>query len=886
VLGYIFEKYINQKEFGAYYTRPEITEYLCEQTIHQLVLDRANAGFDEAQKLHAQDPKSYPAPRRFTALDDLLFHADGPLCGRLLHDVLPRLSLLDPACGSGAFLVAAQKTLLNLYTALLGRCEALTHRPVIEWIEREKKGHQAPVAYWLKKKIVTENLYGVDLMEEAVEIAKLRLFLSLVASAEKRDQLEPLPNIEFNLLAGNSLIGLLHVDAAAFDQGSGASGSAGQQRLEFQQRTGAGELAMTFTSKTAPTLREKIGSYLAAKRASRYAAILEDKNRSIALYKRHGAAGGEIEGLAQDERLLNLRAHIENLRRESYEQLNKLLLDEFQALGIQYQQATWDTEKKKEGKPEKRPLRLDDIRALQPFHWAYEFDDILIGRGGFDAIITNPPWESVEPEAKKFFAEHSDLVTKNKMTLKDFEKEQARLLKHPGVMDAWLAYHSRFDHVRAYFRSSPQFANQVPVIDGKKQGKDVNLYKLFLEQCIHLLHPKARCGIVIPSGIYTDLGAMRLRQMLFRETRLTGLFCFENRKEIFEGVHRSFKFVVLTFEKGGGTDEFPATYMRHDPAELASFPESAALHVSVHLVRKLSPDSLSLMEFRSEAEVKTAEKLFRFPLLSESIEGRWNFKIHREFNLTDDIALFYEEPGKNRLPLLTGKMFHQFTLTGEGSGYWLDEKAGRKALAGGEASQSVTMDYQRYRWVYRRIARNTDSRTLISTVAPRNMFTEVNSPVLDLTESGASTAEQLFLCAVANSFALDWYLRLKVTTTLNFFYIYQLPIPRLSAGDTAFGPLVERAARLVGTSAEFDDLLREIFGPKATHRTHGARDPASRVRLRAELDALVAQLYALTEPEFTHILKTFPLVDESVRSQTLNTYRDLLHLGRLPGSRE
>ena len=92
----------------------------------------------------------------------------------------------------------------------------------------------------------------------------------------------------------------------------------------------------------------------------------------------------------------------------------------------------------------------------------------------------------------------------------------------------------------------------------------------------------------------------------------------------------------------------------------------------------------------------------------------------------------------------------------------------------------------------------------------------------------------------------------------------------------------ERTARLVGTSAEFDDLLREVFGPKATHRTHGATDPADRQRLRAELDALVAQLYALTEEEFTHILATFPLVDESVKTQTRNTYRTLLRTDSLP----
>src|SRR6266498_1672968 len=101
VLGYIFEKYINQKEFGAYYTRPEITGYLCEQTIYKLVLDKINAAIP-------------PQPRQFASMPELLLSLDANLCRRLLRDVLPRLSLLDPACGSGAFLVAAMKTLINL----------------------------------------------------------------------------------------------------------------------------------------------------------------------------------------------------------------------------------------------------------------------------------------------------------------------------------------------------------------------------------------------------------------------------------------------------------------------------------------------------------------------------------------------------------------------------------------------------------------------------------------------------------------------------------------------------------------------------------------------------------------------------------------------------
>lgn len=95
---------------------------------------------------------------------------------------------------------------------------------------------------------------------------------------------------------------------------------------------------------------------------------------------------------------------------------------------------------------------------------------------------------------------------------------------------------------------------------------------MFVEQCVNLLSVNGECGLVIPSGIYTDLGTKQLREMLFSQTNITGLFCFENKKGIFEGVHKSFKFVILTFENGKQTLSFPARFMRHDVEELNSFP--------------------------------------------------------------------------------------------------------------------------------------------------------------------------------------------------------------------------------------------------------------------------------------------------------------------------
>jgi hypothetical protein len=119
---------------------------------------------------------------------------------------------------------------------------------------------------------------------------------------------------------------------------------------------------------------------------------------------------------------------------------------------------------------------------------------------------------------------------------------------------------------------------------------------------------------------------------------------------------------------------------------------------------------------------------------------------------------------------------------------------------------------------------------------------------------------------------IDFMLRMKVTTTLNFFYIYQLPVPRLREKDPAFRPIVERAARLICTAPEFDDLAKEAG--IGSHK-QGVTDAVERARLRAELDGLIAHLYGLTEEEFSYILTTFPLVPDPVKIAARNAYRDV-----------
>jgi hypothetical protein len=492
------------------------------------------------------------------------------------------------------------------------------------------------------------------------------------------------------------------------------------------------------------------------------------------------------------------------------------------------------------------------------------------------------------------------------MDIKEFEKEQARLLELPEVQTAWLDYQSRFPHVSAWYRTAPHFINQISLVNGKKAGTDINLYKLFTEQCFNLLCKSGECGIVIPSGIYTDLGAKQLREMLFDQTQVRSLFGLSNEKYIFEGVHHGFKICFLVFRKGNRTTTFEGAFRINTreaitPEHLGTFLVDRNVHlwISVPLVRRLAPDSLSIMEFKSDLDVQIAENMLRFPPLGEEVPNKWHLQLSQEIHMTNDSGLFYLSPEEGRTALVQGTMIHQFEWMSSQPKYWLNIHEARRKVLGKTPDIGQKLAYQNYRLVHRRIAASTNARTLIATIAPPNYFcADTAQTVKNLLEP----INSLFLISMFNSFVVDYQIRQKVTAHCDMHFMYGLRIPRLSTGDRFFGAIVERAARLICTTPEFDDLAKAIGLPplppseleenalylkerqagllKERRAGYGAvrygiHDAVARARLRAELDGMVAHLYGLTEVEFAHILNSFPLVPEPAKVAAQNAYRDV-----------
>jgi hypothetical protein len=455
VLGYIFEKYINQKQMGAYYTKEDITEYIARNVVVAEFLRRAQTNDETISPLLSNDPDAYifPAVRlggdsapQVVALgaedvaeraewntaadptisgeneswrewagrqewyrgvneraaagllrtpDDLVTNnldirqvaqdaietCDRPEQLLRYYATLSSLSILDPTCGSGAFLFAALNVLEPLYDACLDRMAAFldTGAEVESSVADELRAilhrvaHHPNHRYFVLKSVILNNLYGVDIMEEAVEICKLRLFLKLVAEVQELRDLEPLPDIDFNIRAGNALVGYATRDEV--DQSLA-------ERIDF----------------------EGVGARIEASAA--------DAGRLFNEF-RTAQTGVDVPSEQIRSAKRALRDGLERLRVELDAQLAAMY-------GVD--------------RADNKGVLADWKRSHQPFHWFAEFYDV-IASGGFDCVIGNPPYVEYRDVQRTYTLPDGLYETENCKNLFAFAYERSLSLVRDG---AWV----------------------------------------------------------------------------------------------------------------------------------------------------------------------------------------------------------------------------------------------------------------------------------------------------------------------------------------------------------------------------------------------------------------------------------------------------------------
>lgn len=458
VIGYIFEKYINDRaNMGAYYTKEDITDYISKNCILPYLFDETKRHYSKAFNADAElwqmvkqsgdlyiydavkKGVSEPLPEaieqgikevskrsewnkpatinyalpteiwrevvdrrnRYTEVinkidngdiqhindfitynlnirqfaQDVVENTNDPELLKHFYKALNSVTIIDPTCGSGAFLFAAMNILEPLYESCLQRMENFVAEApkgkfkfFEETLAQVKSPEHPNLQYFIYKSIILRNLYGVDIMKEAVEIAKLRLFLKLVATVEADYRkpnlgLEPLPDIDFNIRAGNTLVGF-------------ATEAELQKGLTY---TIDGVLAK-------PAIEEKCE--IVANAFKRYKEIQLNYGDDFKEFKK-----------AKNE--LNKRL------KELNHELNQLLHK--QASGLKYE---------------------DWLQSHQPFHWFAEFYEIIDNKGGFDVVIGNPPY--VEYSKVRNTYRLSNYVTIKTSNLYSFTIERSLKLNKPN----------------------------------------------------------------------------------------------------------------------------------------------------------------------------------------------------------------------------------------------------------------------------------------------------------------------------------------------------------------------------------------------------------------------------------------------------------------------
>ncbi len=813
-----------RKTTGSYYTRPELVQELIKSALEPVI----------AERLRAKNPEQ----------------------------ALLSITVCDPACGSGHFLLAAARR--------IGR-----------ELARVRSGEDQPTPDQFRhavRDVVTHCIYGVDFNPLAVDLCKLALWIEGHCAGM------PLSFIDSHIRWGNSLVGATEqlVDAGIPDDafkavtGDDKTIAAALRKRNKREREdiASGQITMvtapsatnhTSLSRTARELEAMAHDSVRAVRAKaeRYARMREDQRQNWTRYNLWTAAF--FLPITKDNLAFIPTTASIHAFDDAPQQFNQ---------GLQA-----------------RVDGLADQAETRFFHWELEFPHIFGNNSpkGFDVILGNPPWERIKLQEQEHWVDVAEV------------REAANKAAREKVLNAWASSsdpikqqrYAKFELAKYAAEATSRFIRTSERYPLTAVG-DVNTYALFSELDRNLINGRGRAGIIVPTGIATDDSTKAFFGDLNAQKSLVSLYDFENREAIFPGVHRSYKFCLLTI----GTTTKPTRFVFFATNTEQLNDEQRVFELSAEEIALINPNTRTSPVFRTKADAELTKKIYRkVPILENERTGinPWNISFGTMFHMSNDSDLFENEAGSNNVPLYEAKMIHQFThrwatyvedethdFNGEAlqnseimvnPRYWVDSQAVNERLAGRWSKH----------WLlgFRDIARATDERTAIFSIIPR-VAVGHTTPLIFLKEINPILIT-CFLSA-ANSFCFDYVVRQKIGGThLTFGYVKQLPVlPPESFGEAELAYIVPRVLELVYTArdmqpfaedvwAELDDAGRQALLAQNAECNQGApaawfspRDGFAlppfrwsderRAILRAELDARIARLYGLTRDELRYIL--------------------------------
>jgi hypothetical protein len=812
---------------------------------------------------------SYYTPHSFVRF--LVQETLGPLCAARSPQTDPnpgailRLKVLDPAMGSGHFLVEACRFVAEkLYEAcrlcdeLAAPAEVLAENALDEAVKaraqaevrkyrqrivdlpdpndeilqylpsRAPEGMESGLsqrrAIALCRRLVAVHcLYGVDKNPLAVELAKLSLWI------ESHGEGLPLTFLDHRLVLGDSLTGPFFELLLTYPNSGGPLEGLFAQDLR-DKLISALRAALAHVRElesTVGTSLSEVEEKLAAKTRL---------DQALAPFRAVAAAWAKqvmtAEGTGSD--------YVESIR------------------------AALRREVREGPSAQPQPLPFDLV-----FPEVFHPDGKLEARRGFDVVLGNPPWEGLDTSNKEFFAafDFSIMDLKTDAERKALIKE---LLAKPWIEELRSAYDSG---VLQYKRSSAALFQSVNQAAEKASAATPDMYQCFAERAYQLAMSGGSIGLVLPSAFHSNDGASGLRRLYLDKMRLSCCFSFENRRRLFD-IHRSFKFATVVAVRDGATDEFPCCFYLDDDRWLFSENRSPEpLSYSKTFISSTTGQRLNFLELRRQADMPPALACYgsakeRFGELRRRLEVLPTEELHSSKQkwrlvLTSTVlpspSLDPRDPVVHRslmedgiLPWHEGKTIHQY------SDRWAERPLYCVPLSNLADKQSRLKASRFYRLGFRKVARSTDERSAIFTIVPPGCMAS-DSLLIESSPEARPYWAPLLLMAAANSFPFDWLLRLAVSANVTFNFLDPQPVPDL---DPLRSFLVHCGLRLVCNHEGYEALWHDQLGDVWREEIAGPAFPVlpderQRWDLRAAMDAQLARAYGLDRGLYQYILSGF-----------------------------
>ncbi len=819
----------DRKTTGSYYTPDQLVQLLIVSALVPVIADRLSKASTPEEKEQA----------------------------------LLAIRVLDPACGSGHFLLAAARRL----ALELARIRAGDEEPSEE-LRQE-----------CLREVVAHCIYGVDKNPMAVELCKVALWIEAV------DPGKPLSFLDAHIQCGDSLVGVF--DPKVLEQGipdeaykaltgdnTSVCTSLKKDNASYRKTSRKGGGLQGSLDLAATPTRSPGQSRLQAIEAMPETSLPETAAKQAAYADWLQDTGSDAETLAADlytAAFFLLKTADTRSQVPITEHLLKLL----------------------GGQPISEAMEQAVKQAARNFrfmHWHLRFGEVMAA-GGFDCVLGNPPWERIKLQEKEFFAARSQAIATapNKAA-------RERLIKALSEVDASEADRELvrdFELAKREAEGSGEFIRGSGRFALSAVG-DLNTYALFAEHFLNLIGPKGRSGVIVPTGIATDNSTKAYFDYIASGGRLVSLYDFENREAIFPGVHRSYKFALLTL--GDGVEATDFVFFATAVNQLAD--DRRHFTLTADDIALINPNTRTCPVFRSQMDAELTKKIYsRVPVLIDDAMGDegnpWGIKFLQMFHMTNDSHLMKTEQVDNLEMVWEAKM----------TSFWdhrdcdiemnyenTTRQAQTRAISDGEHlnfdrlphaqfwtessnSEIRIPDSWDFKWIFsfKRVTAATNWRTLVPCVVPRGPISYTLYCCFVPSQyiySGAASV----LFAQMGSLVADYCLRHKTgQPSLPLWCPEQMPIhsPRqVTQADILF--VRERLVRLVVSANDFREFSVDMgFGP-----IEPGWNPAERSVLQAELDAYYAHLYGLSRDELRYILNPADVMGPDYPSETFRVLKN------------